>query len=241
MSNLIRRSEGTPARPSPSARANPSTGRDVTTAEWSGDVLTPAQMGVRWPSSMGRPAVSMAVEESGARRRSDGSFYKRRQAWAADPSGVVLARSHRDLVARPDGRFQVAGTWSAPIYRTLTAAQPPIRRVGDVADDAQSRAAAAGGARQGRESDADHALSFLPGRVREGVEARANPPELFCAEAVRHSRSDGSVYWTVTALKHNASEAIVVLASRQDGSRKWQVEQFVYQLTNPTASIGRGR
>ncbi len=240
MSNLIRRGEGTPARPSPSARSAPTAGRDVTSGEWSGDILTPEQMGVRWPPSSGPQVASMAVEESAARRRADGSFYKRRQAWAADSGGIVLARSHRDLAPRPDGRLQFAGGWSAPTYRSLAAMQPPSRRVGDVADDARPGTSPAGGGAS-RESDAEHALSFLPSRVREGVQARANPPELFCAEAVRYSRSDGSVYWTVTALKHNASEAIVVLASRQEGSRTWQVEQVIYRFAGPTTSIDRGR
>jgi hypothetical protein len=179
----------------------------------------------------------MAFEEGKARRKSDGGFYKRRQAWVATRSGIVLAQSSRALVPIPDGRFRFGSDWSAPVYRSIQATEVPQRRIGNVSSDRQADHASLGLAEGGAESEAEQAVSYLPRAVRESVTARANPPTVFCAQALLYTRTDGSKYWTVAALKLNDADAVVVVGSHQEHLPDWQVEQVMYRFDTQVPSI----
>lgn len=134
MADLVRRANRSVARKT--ERNDPGSGQRVEDSEWSGTLVTAEDLGFAWPSHLGEGVACGGFEESSARKRKDGTFYRRRHAWFATRRAVVLGERRRPLQPLPDGRLRVGGEWSPPTYTDFEPTEAPTRRVGDVPVDA---------------------------------------------------------------------------------------------------------
>jgi hypothetical protein len=182
--------------------------------------------------------ITSAVENTATVRRRGEVFYRRRTGWVAQHARVVTFHQDQPLRPRADGKFAPAGAWGAPQLQVHEASGRVEVRAGDVPADSIPDA---GEPKPDPVEDqpqegvvttrADADLAFLPAPVRRSVRARALQPRYFDAEALRFTRGDGSYWHTVSVLRLDDREAIVVRASRQARSRTWQAEQYLYTFT----------
>lgn len=190
---------------------------------------------------LGGPVVSHAFVDEGKVRRSGDRYWRRRIGWRAFRAGVVVVEQQRALRPRVDGAFEPMAPWSAPTFTIYRAAAAPRRRVGDVpTDPAGPDGTAPGG---GQNADTDHLpdLTYLPARVRAGFVAAVSRPVISQAQALRHTRQDGTAYFTVDAIRIGSRCAVVLTAAHQEESRSWQTEQVTYELAQDVGGLETGR
>src|SRR5699024_4458311 len=157
----------------------------------------------------------------------------------ARPGGVVTVDWRQPLRPRPDGRFEAAGSWTQEAPKTYPSIVEPKRRTGAVPEPAERAVQAQGQGGQPPESlhlhdqDALREVPCLPPAVQTSVQAGVPDHVVFAVQALQYTRSDGSEYHTVEGLRLSEREAVVVVASRQQGSTTWQVElvRYIFRTT----------
>lgn len=235
MSSIVRRPSGQGVSGHTGPEVGP--GRSVDDTVWDGAApLTLADTGVELPD-LGGTVIAQMLRQDARPRRAGDTYHRRRFGWRAQRGGIVLVRITQELRPRPDGRFEPAGPWGAPELKVLRAVGDPRRRVGDVPVDLRSyphqtsttSTTSTNGPRD-RFSDAAQQVAYLPRSVRESLFRAVLDPSEFEAEALEYTRSDGSKYHSITALRYRAPHAVVVAAARQQGAPTWQVEQVTYDL-----------
>lgn len=250
MAGIVRHAGGEPRphRSSPPNRAPSTLGRDVDASEWQGTVLDFADLGAVLPRGGSELFCEAAVLLRGARRRPDGSYFRRRLGWRAERSRVVVVHCDQNLRPRPDGRFEPVGGWSVTDVNTFEAADVS-RRVGSVPHDphpsGDGASQVASGPQPTRRDDSalgrdEQDLSYLPSAVRSGVLRAVASPAVACAEAVQFSSDEGPTHHQVVALRLDARGGIAVQGSRQARASTWQVEQLRYTWSESRATLSQG-
>lgn len=245
MSDLSRYTAPAPAQASAAPRATPQpgAGRSVDQTSWAGKVLRREDMGLSPRPEAGDVIAEAFTNLRGVRRRG-GHASRRRLGWIAQVGGVLVATSDQPLAPRPDGAYAPTGPWAPPAVRWYALKGPPSTRRGDVPHDqtfgASPTTGGSGGSMQagplGSLADAD----YLPLALRKGLMARVGGATVADAEAVQHTRSDGSVYHSIAALVLNDGEGIVIRASRQHGAPTWQAEQLSYTFISSGPALEGG-
>lgn len=197
-------------------------------------------LGANVPPAPSIVVASAARLEDKARRRRTGEYARRRWGWRADRTGYDLVVQEQRLFARPDGRFSPLGDWRTLSVDRVNAVEVS-RRAGDVAGDPLAASGPTDGADKGRPGQpAMHRdLGYLPTAVRLSLVQAVPDPVFEGVLALQWSTHDNHVLrHTVSALRHNGTKAAVVVGSRQQGARTWQVEQVNYILlsTSPGAA-----
>lgn len=216
-------------------------GRPITADTFGGKVVAFDELGVSLPAG-GGPLVTGAVHDDGKVRRQHGSrYYRRRIGWQAQRDRIAVVTMEQDLTPRPDGRFSSSGAWKTASVRIFPASGATKRRVGDVTADATGTTTTTSGpaepeipAEETSFASAHHHLRYLPAAVRGSFLKVAPSPTHFHVQAVRYGDGSDLSRHTVSALRMNDAEAVVVLASLQRDASTWQVEQVRYTLTTST-------
>lgn len=221
-------------------RGAPSTGapaRSLDRADWSGQVLSLADLRLDLPDLGGEVVAEMFRVADGVIRR--GTTYLRRKiGWRAQRGGIILVQVEQPLRPRSDGKFAPAGPWQDATTTVYRATTDPMRRTGDVAVDENTDRGQGESVRPQADTpvsfrDAAANLAYLPETVRAGLTQQVPAPWLMEAEAIRYTRPDGSIYHRVVGLLLGSTRAVVVSASRQAIGPTWQVEQVGYELGAP--------
>lgn len=236
-----------------------SKGADVSEGSWSGTVISFEDLQAR-PSPGGGAVVVNAASNDGKVRRNkkSGRHFLRRTGWQAQLQRILVVTSEREVAPSPDGRFRPQGPWAVTSIDEYAIEGTAKERTGDVIDDYEntqfdSRSTGATTGRTGVPSgeapygDAHGQLQYLPHAVRKGLTDLVPSPTFFQCQAVRYSSQDGEVSrHSVSALRMSGDTAVAVQASRQHGSRHWEVQQLQYRLAQPNeatslpSSGGRG-
>jgi hypothetical protein len=211
------------------------TGRAVEDTTWNGDVIDFDEFAAL-PRLVGGSPVAEAVTDDGlVRRRRQGPaelYFRRRVGFRAWPSEIVVVVREQPLAPRADGRMSIRGPYGPPVVSRRLAAEPAVRRIGDVPVDPPDPTPPAGDpSSDRRHRRAFDQLAFLPAPVRRSVLQRAPAPTHFIAEAIRLDPSSAAPCHRVSVLRMDEHTAIVVVGSRQHRARHWQVDQRTYVLT----------
>lgn len=232
----------------PSSRDLAGGGLTVSDVDWTGEVVELSDLDTAFPPTDWE--LANAVVDDGLVRRRGAAYYRRRVAWSARWGEVVVATCEQSVAPQPDGRFRAIGA-----YRTVSLDQHQVispcgTRRGEVPVDgtghsgsvdawpADVRASDDAHGREGKSfRQAHETVAMLPAAVRRSIFARATPPTVFAAQAIRRLDS-GTV--TVSALRLRDDEAIAVIGSLQGGAAAWQVEQRTYRF-NDAPRLAGGR
>lgn len=219
-------------------------GQSLDHPDWSGPVLSLDSLGTDLPDLGGEVVGEMLRATDGVVRR--GTTYLRRKiGWRAQRGGILLVRLDQALQPRSDGRFSPAGEWQSPTTTVYRVGTSPSRRVGEVPVDWGRNGDAPGAVPSERAMpvqfrDAEYQLGYLPATVRRGLGQQVPTPWLMEAQAIRHTRSDGSVYHRVVGLLLGTSQGVVVSASRQSRAPTWQVQQVRYEFVSASGAQAEG-
>lgn len=236
-----------------------SKGADVSEGSWNGTVISFEDLKAR-PSPGGGAVVVNAASSDGKVRRSkkSGRHFLRRTGWQAQLQRILVVTSEREVAPSPDGRFRPQGPWAISSIDEYAIEGTAKERTGDVIDDSENMqfdsrsTGAASTSADVPSSEAVYAeahgqLQYLPHAVRKGLTDLVPSPTFFQCQAVRHSSPEGDVSrHSVSALRMSEDTAVAIQASRQHGSRHWQVQQLQYRLAprkneaSLPSSTGRG-
>ncbi len=219
-----------------SARDLAGGGLNVSDVDWSGEIVELSDLDTAFPPTDWE--LANAVVDDGLVRRRGTAYYRRRVAWSARRDEVVVATCEQTVAPQPDGRFRPIGAYRTVSLDVHQVISPCGTRRGEVpvdgtedsrwTDSRMSQASNSDDA-HGREGkgfrEAHETVAMLPTAVRRSIFARATPPAVFAARAIRRLNS-GTV--TVSALRLRDDEAIAVIGSLQGGATTWQVEQRTY-------------
>jgi len=240
VSELIRRGSGRAvARPSGSgAQRRDISGRSLQEDQWDGAVLDLADANLSVDTA--NLVASAVTDESGARRRSDGTYYRLRIGWVAYPQAVIVARLEQPLKRNTDGKLHTTGPYQLVSTQRYEANGPATRRSGSVPADAPADRADVGGGGGGgggatvpeddptlhrRFSQGFQTLAFLPSTIRRGVIARIQQASVFTGQALRYDNGDRH---EVSLLGLYPSGAVVLAASTHRDTTTWQTNQYLY-------------
>lgn len=233
MGNLERHTPQPPAR---STAPNTGTGRDLDQATWGTTSLDLALVGLRSADDDPHTYAAAFTAEAFPRRNTNGSFRRRRVAWAATPSGIQVITQAQPITRTPDGRLRSSGPYAAEADTHQLTGITPSRRTGDVPRDNPAAGPLTAPtpttstdhpeARKPQFRDAHDVLSYLPEPVRRSVMSRIPTPDLFLGRILRY---DQLGRYTVDLLRLDQTSAIALHASTYDGSPHWHVEQATYE------------
>lgn len=226
-------------------------GANVAEGQWSGHVTDFDDLKALMPTGGGRIVTDSVEDDKRVRRsRATGRHFMRRIGWQSRYQSIVLVVSERDVLPQPDGRFKPSGEWKIIQISEHNGVGPVKERTGDVVDDSLNPELAKRPGTHGQTSgnpavpsekqfaSAHKDLQYLPRAVRAGVLKLVPSPTFFHCQALRFSTDGAPTHHTVSVLRMTEENAVVILASRQQGAGTWQVQQLSYKL-EPVSQTGQ--
>lgn len=248
MNELIRRTGGGRGVGKPHASAGPTPdigGRALNDTSWNGAILELPDAGLSVDTTAS--VASAVTDESGVRRRPDGTYYRLRIGWVAYPSTILVSRCMQELRRGQDGKLHTVGPYVPTGPDRYDAVAPASHRQGVVPGDPPLPPGAAG--QSDSPAGSDHqkmektfqrgfeTLAFLPSKVRRGVLARLKSPTLFTGHAIQYN--DGDRY-ELAVLGLYESGAVVVSATTHRDTTSWNTSQFVYEWPRDYGQLASG-
>lgn len=181
-------------------------------------------------------------------RKSGDRIVQRRIGWQATPHHIRITVAERELWKTPNGAYRPVGQWLIENRRTYPNAKgTATKRTGKITDtltagapisETQKVNAQPNAAEKLEQKVASQypegawALGMLPAQVREGIITRVPNPIEFDGTLLQ--RQSNPLTYEVHVLRMDNKRAVVVKATREEGSTTWEVSQAAYELGEVT-------
>lgn len=242
MSRELSAYTGSTAVGRPTQQSDPGTSR-LTGTDWSGRLHTWADLPTVVQGRYPEPALVEGVQQvalsvGGVKRLV-------RQAFRAYPDRVVFLTLTQQPEVLPSDALKAVGQWALKTV-VLRAAGPVVKTSKAMDPGSEETASGTGGPDSGTRTPARQAraavvFGYLPPLVRRSVE-RAVPTPLVWVGELAQFTDGGRSEQTFVMLRHDASTAVVIKATRAGRGNlarvPWHITQYVYTLASDRLQVG---